>query len=150
MITHFCSTLLSSDVLNCCSRRFLMSVARSNIFVTFCPVTALVKMSGAQGTKVNSREIRGASASLVKASLPSTASHLLTTSTRPFPASFMSPASFWSICALSSLTSMSSKQTSDSSIAARVRRTENFSIPCSCLPLRRTPAVSRSSIVWLL
>ena len=34
---------------------------------------------------------------------------------------------------------------SDSSIARIVRSTENFSMPRSCLPWRRTPAVSMSS-----
>ena len=73
---------------------------------------------------------------------------MLTTRTSPLPASSMMPASRWSSPTFNSLTSISRKQTSASLMACMVRKTENFSIPVSCLPWRRMPAVSSSSMVW--
>ena len=49
-----------------------------------------------------------------------------------------------------SFASIKSKQISASSIAFKVRSTENFSIPTSCLPGLRIPAVSMISIVFSL
>ncbi len=144
------SRSLSWRVFSCWWRRSLMSSARSKSFVTFWPVTLLVKIKGVHGTKSKVREILGASASRVKASFSLTMSHLLTTITMPLPASSIMPARRWSSCVLSSFTSINRKQTSLSSMAWSERRTLNFSMPTSCFPGLRIPAVSSSSIAWPL
>jgi hypothetical protein len=55
------------------------------------------------------------------------------------------PAIFWSRAVLSSRASISSRQISACSMAARARMTLKRSIPVSILPLRRIPAVSMIS-----
>ena len=63
----------------------------------------------------------------------------------PFPFLTISPARDWSSFEWGSVASRRRAQISASSIAARVRRAENFSIPTSRLPGLRRPAVSRIS-----
>lgn len=65
----------------------------------------------------------------------------------PFPASMICPARAWSSLECGSVASTSKAQMSASSMAARVRRAENFSMPTSRLPGLRKPAVSRISSV---
>ena len=68
----------------------------------------------------------------------------------PLPASIICPARDWSSLEWGSFASIRSAQMSASSMAARVRMAENFSIPTSRLPGFLRPAVSRISIVWPL
>lgn len=67
------------------------------------------------------------------------------TTMMPLPASMIWPARDWSSLEWGSVASTRRAQMSDSSIAARVRRAENFSMPTSRLPGLRRPAVSRIS-----
>ena len=73
-------------------------------------------------------------------------SSLVMTIMIPLPASMIWPARTWSSLAWGSVASMSRAQTSASSMAERVRRAENFSMPTSRLPGLRSPAVSKISI----
>lgn len=74
-----------------------------------------------------------------------TRSVLLRTTMIPFPFLTISPARDWSSLEWGSVASIRRAQTSASSMAARVRRAENFSIPTSRFPALRRPAVSRIS-----
>ena len=75
----------------------------------------------------------------------STRSALVRMTIIPLPASMIWPASDWSSLECGSVASTRRAQMSDSSMAARVRRAENFSMPTSRLPGLRRPAVSRIS-----
>ena len=77
-------------------------------------------------------------------------SDLVTTRMIPLPALMISPARAWSSLAWGSVASTRRAQISASSMAARVRRAENFSIPTSRLPGFLRPAVSRISRLWPL
>lgn len=75
---------------------------------------------------------------------------LVRTTMIPLPALTISPASDWSSLECGSVASISRAQMSDSSMAARVRSAENFSMPTSRLPGLRKPAVSRICRLWFL
>lgn len=143
LATASSSSRLRSEVLSSAWRAVSIFRASSKILVAFFPVRELVITTGANGMKLKSR---------VRVSriwsVPSLSrSVLVTTRIIPFPASMISPARLWSSLQCGSVLSTSRQQTSASSIAARVRSAENFSMPTSLLPGRRRPAVSSNSML---
>ena len=136
--------MFKSEVFSSRWRFLSISRASSKSFVTFLPVSAEAIKTGAKGIKLksNSRSSR-----FFSTFSGGTRSVLLRTTIIPLPFLTISPARVWSSLEWGSVASIRRAQTSASSIAAKVRRAENFSIPTSRFPGFRRPAVSRISRV---
>ena len=115
------------------------SIASSISLFRFLPSTELVKTNGAQGTNCSSLWSLLITYSLLKESLSSKTSHLLTAIIKPRLASLTIPRILWSMPVASSLASIKTTQTSACCTARRLLITLNFSKPCFTFPGRRIP-----------